>query len=258
MQVALLTASAYLRSILDREQVDSSAESPLRALLPRVEKAAKAWAGRHLLDLVPSGAFEKGTANASGMRVDFLASISPSAPFSSREIYESLYHSLGRMGLKPQARDVSIGFLLDGIPVDIIPARRDNPRTEEHWLYSGLTGKSFVTDLHTHVLDAITTNRREEVRVIKLWRDKHGLTFPSYYLELSVAAALRGQPRADLSDNVWRVLAYLETHFVARSMLDPANAHNVVSDELDMGEKARIRTVAKLTRAAKSWQDILS
>jgi hypothetical protein len=95
------------------------------------------------------------------------------------------------------------------------------------------------------------------VRVLKLWRDKNNLSFPSYYLELTVAAALRGKPR-ELSDNVWTVFGYLENHFVARSVLDPANAHNIVSDELDIREKARIRTVAKVTRAAKSWQDILS
>lgn len=258
MQTALPTASEYLRGILDRERVDASPGSPLRKLGPRVERIARAWAGRHFIDIAPAGAFEKGTANASGMRIDFLASISPTATFSSREIYESLYHALERMGLKPVARDVSIGIGLEGVPVDIIPARRDNPRTEEHWLYSARNGRSFITDLNRHVLEAAAANRREEVRVLKLWRDKHGLALPSYYLELTVAAALRGRPRADLGDNVWAVLGYLETHFVARSVLDPANANNVVSDELDMGEKARVRTVAKLTRSAKSWQDILS
>ncbi len=257
MQIALQTASSYLRGILDRERVDNAAGSPLRTLTPRVERVARAWAGKHLLELTPSGAFEKGMANASGMRIDFLASISPSAPFSSREIYESLYHSLDKMGLKPKSRNVSIAINLGGLTVDIVPARRDNPQTEEHWLYSALRGKAFVTDPNQHVLDALKSNRRDEVRVLKLWRDKNNLSFPSYYLELTVAAALRGKPR-ELSDNVWTVFGYLENHFVARSVLDPANAHNIVSDELDIREKARIRTVAKVTRAAKSWQDILS
>lgn len=256
MQTSLQTASSYLRGILDRERVDDSADSSMRQLTPRVERIAKAWAGKHLLDVAPSGAFEKGMANGSGMRIDFLASICPAAPFSSREIYESLYHSLDKMGLKPQARNVSIGLNVGGLTIDIIPARRDNPQTDEHWLYSGLSGKSFITDLNRHVLDAIKTNRRDEVRILKLWRDKNRLSFPSFYLELTVAAALRGKPR-ELSDNVWSVFAYLEDHFTARSVLDPANAHNIISEELDIREKARIRTVAKLTRASKSWQDIL-
>lgn len=257
MPALVQTASAYLRGILDRESVDSSAGSPLRQWTPRIERIARAWAGKHLIEVTPAGAFEKGTANASGMRIDFLASISPNAQFSSREVYESLYHSLDKMGLRPVARTVSVGINLDNVAIDIIPARRDNPRTEEHWLYSALNGKSFVTDLHRHVIETITANRREEVRVMKLWRDQNRLTFPSHYLELTVAAALRGKPRTELSDSVWAVLGYLETHFVARSVLDPCNAHNIISDELDMGEKARIRTAAKVTRASKSWHDIL-
>lgn len=257
MPVALQSASNYLRGILERERVDTSSSSMLRQWTPRIDKIARAWAGRHLLEVQPAGAFEKGTANASGMRIDFLASINPAAPFSSREIYESLYHSLDKMGLRPEARNVSVGINLDGIALDIIPARRDNPQTEEHWLYSALRGSSFVTDLNRHVLDTITANRREEVRAIKLWRDQNRLAFPSYYLELTVAAALREQPRGDLATNVWAVLGYLETHFAARTVLDPANAHNVISDELDAAEKARVRTLAKVTRASKSWQDIL-
>jgi hypothetical protein len=256
--VALQTASSYLRGILDRERVDDSAASPLRALTPRVERIVRAWGGRHLMDVQPSGAFEKGTANASGMRIDFLASVHPAASFSSREIYESLYHALDKMGLRPEARNVSIGVTLGGVQIDIIPARRDNLHTEEHWLYSALRGKAFVTDLHRHVLEAVTANRRDEVRVLKLWRDRNHLVFPSYYLESTVAAALRGRPRGELSDNVWAVLGYLESHFVARSLLDPANAHNIVSDELDLGEKARIRTAAKVARSARSWHDMLS
>ena len=257
MPTVLHTASSYLRSILDRESVDSSAGSALRQLTPRIDKIVRAWAGKHLLDLQPTGGFEKGMANASGISIDFLASISPDATFTPREIYESLYHALERMGLKPKARNVSISIGLGEITVDIVPARRDNAHTEEHWLHSSLRGKAFVTDPGKHVLEAIKANRRDEVRVIKLWRDKNGLTFPSFYLELAVAAALRGKGR-DLADNVWTVFAYLENHFVARSVLDPANAHNVVSDDIDIREKARIRTVAKVTRAARSWQDIIS
>lgn len=251
------TASSYLRSILDREAVDVSAESRLRQLTPRIDKIVRAWAGKHLVDLQPSGAFEQGMANASGVAIDFLASIHPDATFTPREIYESLYHALDRMGLKPKARNVSVGVTLGGITVDIIPARRDNMHTEEHWLHSSLRGKAFITDPHTHILEAIKAKRSDEVRVIKLWRDKNGLVFPSFYLELAVTAALRGKGR-DLADNVWSVFGYLENHFVARSVLDPANAHNVVSDDIDIREKARIRTVAKVTRAARSWQDILS
>jgi hypothetical protein len=258
LQTTVGSASAYLRGILKREQVDSSASSELRWFEPRVHRICDAWAGKHLLEVVPSGAFEKGTANASGLRIDFLASLAPTARFSPREVFESLYHSLDKMGLEPEARNVSVSVNLDGTPIDIIPARRDAMETDEHWLYSALKGKSIVTNPTQHVVECIAQNRAEEIRVLKLWRDKYRLSFPSYYLELTVLAALKGRPGGQLSDNVWAVLGYLERHFVARSVLDPTNANNVVSDELTPAEKIRIRTMAQISRNGRSWQEILS
>lgn len=258
MQAVLTSASAYLRSILDRESVDSGARSELRWYEPRVHRICEAWAGKHLLEVVPAGAFEKGTANASGLRIDFLASLSPAAQFSPREIFESLYHSLDKMGLEPVARNVSVSVTLDGIPIDIIPARRESLARDEHWLYSAYKGKSLVTNPTQHVIETIASNRAEEIRVLKLWRDHYRLVFPSFYLEQTVLTALRHRPGGQLSDNVWAVLGYLESHFVARSLLDPTNANNIVSDELTAAEKIRIRTLAQIARNGRSWQDILS
>lgn len=258
MQTVLPTASSYLRNILDRERAPGPEAPALRRLLPRVEAIAADWAGRHLLDIASSGGSARGATNATGAaQLDLLLSVDPTADFTPREIYESLYFCLQRLGLRPRTRQVSISVMLEGVAVDLIPARRDNRHTEEHWLYSHLQGRPVLTDPARHVLDGLKAGQHEEVRVLKLWRDRNGLVLPGFYLELVAQAALRDRHR-DLADNVWTVLGYLETHFVARSVLDPANAHNVVSEELDFREKARIRTAAKLARAARSWQDILA
>lgn len=258
VQTVVPTASSYLRNILDRERVSGADILAQRRLLPRVERMALDWAGRHLIGIELSGASARGMTNAAGgTQLDLLLSIDAAADFTPREIYEALYFSLQRQGLRPRTRQVSIAIRLEGIAIDLIPARRDNRHTEEYWLYSHLQSRAVLTDPARHVLDGLKSGQHEEVRVLKLWRDRNGLVLPGFYLELAVQAALRDR-RRDLAENVWTVLGYLETHFVARSLLDPANAHNVVSEELDFREKARIRTAAKLARGARSWQEILS
>ena len=53
----------YLRNILRRETVDTSANSPLRKVQTTLWPVIWNWANGHLLGVEPSGSFAKGTAN---------------------------------------------------------------------------------------------------------------------------------------------------------------------------------------------------
>ena len=141
--------------------------------------------------------------------------------------------------------------------VDILPARRLGLNTDEHLVYLRRTGEGVITNLTQHVLDGIACGRREEIRLLKLWRDQQQLDLPSFYLELAVIAALRRRSAGELAGNVWEVLGYLETLFPARSLLDPANANNIVSDQMTAAQKDAVRKAAQYARAGRSWHDII-
>jgi hypothetical protein len=252
-----LSPSDYLRAILRREAVDDSATSVLRLLEGRVQRLVAPWGGRHLLEVYPTGAFEKGMANQSGMGIDFLLSLSPMTGFRMSEIYESLFAALERQDLDPVRRNVTISIVVDGLPVDLLPAKRESLENDIHELYSARTGQSFKTNLTMHVLDAMESGRREEVRILKLWRDQNGLDFPSFYLELATYAALRRRPLGELADNVWAALGYFQSLLVARGALDPANANNVVSGEMTMAAKKKIAAAAAEARSGKPWSLII-
>ena len=252
-----VSASSYLRGILAREAVDVGMQSPLRLFESEIEGICRHWAGDHLLEVYPTGAFEKGTANRSGVTIDFLVSLSPAANYSMSDVYETLYEALHAAGLEPVRRDVSIGITLGRAAVDVLPARRVGLNTDEHAVFLRRTGETVITNLTQHVLDGIACGRREEIRLLKLWRDRQQLDLPSFYLELAVVAALRRRPAGTLADNVWEVLGYLETLFPARSLLDPANANNIVSDQMTAVQKDAVRKAAQYARAGRSWHDII-
>lgn len=253
-----MSPSDYLRAILHREAVDTGLSSPLRRLEGQVERLARAWARRRLLEVYPAGAFEKGTANQSGMSIDFVISLSPDTPFTISQIYESLHGALWRGGLDPVRRSVSIGLLLDGVAVDLIPAKREALFTDLHELHSSRRGTAIKTNLAQHLLDAYDHGRQEEIRILKLWRDQAGLDFPSFYLELATVSALRHRPRGELADNVWHVLGYLEQSFVSRGVLDPANVNNVVSAEMTTAEKRTVAATAAAARNGRPWSAIVA
>lgn len=255
--VSYVSPSDYLRAILQREAVDTSANAPLRLLEAEVQTLCEAWAGRYLLEVYPIGGFEKGTANQSGTTIDFIVSLSPQTPFLTKQIYESLYAHFQRSGLEPERRTVSIGLTLDGTSIDIVPAKRESLGNDIHEIYSARRMAAIKTNLNQHVLDVIESGRREEIRILKLWRDQHELDFPSFYLELSTIAALKRRPLGELADNVWAALGYFEQLFVGRAILDPANANNVVSAEMAMKEKMVIASAATATRGTRSWTEII-
>jgi hypothetical protein len=247
-----------LRAILHREAGDTGADAPLRRLEAEIERLCQIWAGRHLLEVYPAGAYEKGTANQSGVSIDFVVSLSPQTPFRMREIYESLHGALEREGLEPVRRPVALGLRLEGATIDIIPAKRESIANDIHEIYSSRREAAMKTNLTHHVLDTVEAGRREEIRILKLWRDQHGLEFPSFYLELATVAALRKRPLGELSDNVWHALGYFAQLFVARATLDPANANNVVSEELGTAQKMAIaRAAAEIRTSGRPWSEIV-
>ena len=129
--------------------------------------------------------------------------------------------------------------------------------TDVHELWLNRLGRMVKTNLTQHVLDTVAGGRREEIRIVKIWRDQQGLDFPSFYLELSVLAALKRRPAGTLAENVWAVFGYLESLFPARSVLDPVNAINIVSDLLGPPEKEAIRKAAQYARAGRAWSEIV-
>lgn len=253
-----VTADEYLRAILAREAVDTGAKSPVRRLEAEVTAVCREVVGEGLLGVHPTGGFEKGTANATGLSVDLLVSLAPGFRRPVQDVYEAVYAALDARGLELIRREISIAALIDDVGVDIIPGRREAMTTDVHEFWLSRPGRPVKTNLTQHILDVAASGRREEIRVLKLWREQRELDFPSYYLELTVRAALRKHPRGDLAANVWAVLGYLESLFPARSVVDPANANNIVSDLLKAPERDVIRKAAGYARAARAWTDIIA
>jgi hypothetical protein len=252
-----VSADEYLRGILAREAVDSAMRSPLRGLDGEVRRVLRGATEGRRMELYPTGAFEKGTANASGRQIDFLASFAPTTTDTVGHLYAQMFSTLDKLGYEPLRRDVSIAITLKNVTLDIIPARREAMMSDVHEVWLPRLKRAIKTNLTQHILDTQASGRREEIRIIKIWRDQQGLDFPSFYLELSVIAALKRRPQAALAENVWAVFGYLENLFPARSVLDPVNAINILSDLLDAAGKDAIRKAAKYARAGRAWSEIV-
>jgi hypothetical protein len=250
-------SDAYLAQILQRETVDTGIFSPARhvqqALAPSVQK----WSNRFLVSVAPSGSFAKGTANRSGTDIDLFISLHEDVPDSLGEIYGSLFNRLREDGYAPRRQNVSIGVTVGAVKVDLVPGKRQNAYTMDHSLFRSKAGTWTKTNVSTHINHVVLAGRQRETRVLKLWRNQKGLDFPSFYLELTVIAALaRTGVLNSLSENVKLCLEYIRDNLSRARVVDPANTNNVISDDLSTAEKTTVERAAAKALGG-SWAQFL-
>lgn len=253
-----MSADDYLRLILARERVDTSLTSPVRGVRQTILPIVQRWAGQQLVSLEPSGSFAKGTANNSGTDIDLFVSLSSSVTMTLKDIYNSLANTLSQNGYSPRQQNVSIGITAHGYDVDLVPAKRQDRFSNDHSLYRRRADTWTKTNVAKHINLVAGSGRLEEIRLLKLWRKQHGLDFPSFYLELTVLAALTGRRGGNLAANVLTVLDYLQDRFLGARVVDPANTNNVISDDLTVDGKRVIASAAARARAATRWEEIVT
>ena len=114
-----------------------------------------------------------------------------------------------------------------------------------------------LTNVAEHLRVVTGSGRAQEIRALKIWRERQRLDFSSFYLELTVIDALRGRRSQELAENVRRVLQYLVDDFPRARVVDPANPHNVISDGYGPEEKRAIAMAARKALGMRRWQQVL-
>ena len=242
----------YLHAVINRHRAPDNDPSPHR-LRRRLEPLLRSWAGDNLESVTLSGSHAKGTALRGG-DVDLFLSLSPATPGSLAALHASLTaHFLHHT---PQPRNVSLRIRFDNTNVDLVPGRRREDSTN-HTLWQLRTDTWIQTNIAEQIRFVRSSNLADEILALKIWRHRHALRFPSFYLELSVIHALSASPRLPVSASFLGVLHFLSSDFPQTRLPDPANSNNVVSDLLTAEEKYRIAGVAQMSLQAPSWPEIL-
>ena len=96
------------------------------------------------------------------------------------------------------------------------------------------------------------SNRLDEIRLLKIWRNRRGLDFPSFYLELAVIRALSGRWSGNFSANVIAALEFIRDQITTAHFVDPANTNNVISDCVNAAGKQSLGAAARAALAS-NW-----
>lgn len=202
-----------------------------------------------------SGSNAKGTAIAGATDVDLFLSFSPFAD-SLHDIYEAVFAFALSRGYQPRRQNVSIGINYYGYSVDLVPGRQQ-PTPGYHSIYRRRVGSWQQTNIDIHIQQVRESGRTEVIRAVKIWRQLHGIDFPSFFLELLVLQALTETPDWTMSGSLLTALHYIGTNLEKVRLIDPANSNNVVSDDLTAKEKAAIAAYTSRMLSTASWSEII-
>lgn len=245
----------YVRQVLAKYAVSYGPASPALAAANAIAPSLIQWAGDHLIQLLPSGSFAKGTAVAGTTDIDVFMSLKSTAP-DLRESYNSLAKWSHNAGWRPRLQNVSVGVTYEGVKIDLVPGRQQAGYRNYHSLWRRKASTWTQTNVLLHIERVRDSGRTDEIRAIKVWRTNHGLDFPSFYLELIVLDALAGCG-SSLANNVQRTLAYIADNLTTKRVEDPANTNNTISDDLTLAEKRVVAAQARLSYLENSWGNTL-
>ena len=235
------------------------------AAFSKLQNELRVWASSCYVNILDSGSRAKGTAISLASDVDYLVSLKSNCNENSgglNSIYDSLFATLGRTYSSVRKQNVSVRIYLNGIKVDITPARKQPGNTNDHWLYLSKLDTRKQTNIQRHITDVSQSGRLNEIKLLKIWRELNGLDFPSIYLEYLLINNIllnKSKEANSLADNAWYVLNELAKNAgnpLSARIVDPANSANILSDLLTVAEKNTIIKKAQESIRQTNWNQI--
>ncbi len=245
----------YVQSVLINHSPALNLNSGLtvvNSLAPTLQQ----WANGYLDNLHLSGSLAKGTAISGTSDVDILISMTSNTQENLQQLHNLLFTWFNQNGFNPRSQNVAVNINLNGLKVDLVPAKRQDLFSNDHSIWLNKQNTWQKTNIHNHITHVGNSGRTNEIRAIKIWRKLHGLDFPSFPLEITVIQALQGKRYDTLSSNVVDVWRYIAQRMNSVRLADPSNTNNFLDNELTTQEKQSLVTAAN-NALASPWNQVI-
>lgn len=244
----LISLDQYLQSVLSLK----SAFSPMRRDVYSVYQQLELQLSNWLLSLKDAiyqvGSLMKGTAIKGKSDLDIFISIRPECKCSLRQIANELFRYVtdyfGSENVRKQS--ASIGLKIGNVDVDLVVGKRQDRFSNDHSIYRFKRDSWTQTNVCAQISRIRKSGLADFIKLIKIWRDCHGLSLPSMNIELAVLRVLLPYNfPIFLSDGFFEILRWLSNSFEEARLVDLYNSNNIVSDDMTMKEKAKVSEYAK-------------
>lgn len=256
-----MTNNEYLLNILNNNRPKDLSSSPY--IINNLKSILTHWAGLFLIDIKESGSIAKGTAVHPSSDIDYIVSLSHKCDCSLQSIYESLYETLEKNYSNIRKQNVSIRISQNNFKIDITPARQQYGYINRHSIYVSKKNSWTKTNIQEHINIVSNSGRTDEIKLLKIWREKNNLDFPSIYMEILLIKEIlynKSKSINFLAENFFFILKSFAKHQnnpLFYQIQDPANTNNILSDLLDSNQKRKIIYQAQNDIKKEYWSNII-
>lgn len=140
--------------------------------------------------------------------------------------------------------------------VDVIPSIEDENDSNFSYLYNCYEKTTLRTSMQVHMVQIEKYNRRDVIKLLKLWKNRRKVPIKTFLLEIITHIACYNITRGSLSEQLEAVFEFITENIVNDSFYDPANRNNIISVDLTRDEKLEIRNKALNALNRKYWGQI--
>lgn len=252
-----MTVDQYLQNVLFQKQAIFCSGN---RIIDQLSLPIKKWGNGYVDEIFQAGSSAKGTAIKGKSDSDIFISINHSCKVSMSELFCSLTNHLiclfGKSYVRKQ--NVSIALQFNGYNVDLVPGKRQSGNTNYHCIYKSKKGTWTQTNVKYQTKYIINSGYANHIKLVKIWRDCHGLDFPSVNIELAVLDALKKHKKRNmlLSSDFIAILRYFSENLKDARLVDISNSNNIISNDMTTEEKYKVAKCAD-SCLNHSWQEII-
>ena len=166
--------------------------------------------------------------------------------YSIENIYDKVARYLGSSNYSIITKNAAIRVLKrENYHIDVVPAKRIKGSEDSAFLWRNEVGKPLKTSVVQHIASIREFGRRDVIKLLKLWKVRYQIDFPSFILEQLIIRALKNNLNLPLNNAIIEVLEFISKNMETIRLEDPANTNNILTDSISAYDKDIISKFAK-------------
>ena len=246
----------YLTQLLRRQDLSDAQLRELREQRDLVERCLRGSYGSDPR-FYYAGSYGKDTMIAAAYDLDVVVYFPPSERRTLAELFWGVNRRLTDCGFVVVPRTVALRLPYSGpFHVDVVPGKAQDQTFRYATLFRNvMPPSSLQTSLKVHIEVVKDAGLSDLVRLMKLWKLRHGVSLSTFATEIAVGRAMYGQRRADHAASMMTVFRWMADNLVDARLQDPANTNNIV--DVPMSERLNAAWAARRAIDAPSWSQVV-